>query len=253
MLRALMALGVTLVTATLIVAWLEFTREPDVEVVDFVPPTEEEKEADAFEGPVFFADERLARATRCTVHDMSMSDGFSDEWWVRFNAMEGDDALIRQVEAEAEAGSVEAMEQIAFHLASRGGDGTEDAARAWMVRAADAGSVSAINEIGYSYTHGTLGHERDVEAGVGWLMRAMEAGDPLAASNLASLYAEGEIAPPAGMDAQAASLEAHLVSAAGCYPPSLEVISDRLKRGRGVPRDLDAAGWIDRNLRIYRN
>ena len=51
MLRALMALAVTLVTATLIVGWLELTREPEVEIVEFTPPSEEEKEADAFEGP----------------------------------------------------------------------------------------------------------------------------------------------------------------------------------------------------------
>ncbi|MCF8880749.1 hypothetical protein L5876_13055 [Hyphobacterium sp. SN044] len=252
MLRALMALAVTLVTATLIVGWLEFTREPEVEIVEFTPPTEEEKEADAFEGPVFFEDERLARAARCTVNDMALSDGLSNEWWARFNAMDSDAALVAQIEAEAEAGSVEAMELIAFHLA-QGGESEAHRARGWMMRAAEAGSVAAINEIGYSYTHGSLGNERDVEAGAEWLIRAMEAGDPLAASNLANLYAEGEIDPPDGMDAQAASLEAHLVSAAGCYPPSLEVISDRLKRGRGVPRNLEAAGWIDRNLRIYRN
>lgn len=252
MLRALMALAVTLVTATLIVGWLELTREPEVEIVEFTPPTEEEKEADAFEGPVFFEDERLARAARCTVNDMALSDGLSNEWWARFNAMDSDAALVAQIEAEAEAGSVEAMELIAFHLAQLG-DTEADRARGWMMQAAEAGSVAAINEIGYSFTHGSLGNERDVEAGVEWLVRAMEAGDPLAAANLANLYAEGEIDPPNGMDAQAAALEAHLVSAAGCYPPSLEVISDRLKRGRGVPRNLEAAGWIDRNLRIYRN
>jgi len=253
MLRALMALAVTLVTATLIVGWLELTREPEIEIVEFTPPTEEEKEADAFEGPVFFEDERLARAARCTVNDMALSDGLSTEWWVRFNAMEGDPALVQQVEAEAETGNLQAMEQIAFHLASRGPEGSEAEARAWMIQAAEAGSVAAINEIGYSYTHGTLGQDRNLEEGVRWLLRAMEVGDPLAAANLANLYAEGEIDPPDGMDAQAASLDAHLVSASGCYPPSLEVISNRLKRGRGVPRDLEAAGWIDRNLRIYRN
>lgn len=252
MLRALMALGVTLVTATLIVGWLEFTRVPEVEIVEFTPPTEEEKEADAFEGPIFFEDERLARAARCTVNDMALSDGFSNAWWARFNSMDGDEAIVREIEAEAEAGNLEAMEQIAFHLAQRG-ESEAERARGWMLRAAEAGSVPAINEIGYSYTHGSLGTERDVEAGVEWLIRAMDAGDPLAAANLANLYAEGETDPPDGMDAEAASLEALLFSASGCYPPSLENISDRLKRGRGVPRDLEAAGWIDRNLRIYRN
>lgn len=251
MLRAFLALMTTFAAALVIVTWIEVTRVAETVAADFTPPGEEEKEADSAPGPLLFDDERITRAARCTVHDMSMSDGLSNEWWTRYNAMDADAELVEQVEAEAEAGDIQAMEQIAFHLASRGGTEAQTRARHWMMRAAEAGSVSAINEIGYSYTHGTLGHDRDVEEGVGWLLRAMEAGDPLAASNLANLYAEGAVEPPDGMDANTAALDALLDSAAGCYPPSLELVSDRLKRGRGVPRDLEAASVIDRNLRIY--
>ena len=253
MFRAFWILVVTFVVAGAVAGWVEMTRATVISEAGFIPPDEDEKEADSYSGPIHFDDERLMQAARCTVYDMTVSDGLSQEWWARFHAMDGDPGLVAGIEAEARDGNVEAMELIAFHLASRGDDAEEAEAGDWMMLAAEAGSITAINEIGYSLTHGGLGLDPDIHEGAIWLRRAIEGGDPLAASNLAHLYETGQLPPPEGMTAREASLDALLLSASHCYPPSLEQVSNRLKRGRDLPRDLEIAGNIDRNLRIYRN
>lgn len=253
MLRAFWILVVTFILAASVIGWVEMTRMPVVEDAGYVPPAEDQKQADIAPGPLPFEDERLVRAARCTVYDMTVTEGFEDAWVVEYEALGSGELPVQTVETRAQGGDVTAMELLAFHFAHRGGEEALPSAGDWMLRAAQAGSTIAAQEVGFARIEGTLGLEIDVEAGIRWLRQASEAGDPIAMHNIGELYELGMIDPPEGLDAEDAALDAYLDAAAGCYDDSLEVIADRMKRGRGLPRDLEVAGWIDRNIRIYRN
>lgn len=253
MLRAFLALMTTFAVALVIVVWIEATRAPEILAAEYTPPPEEAKVAEPAAPAVVFEEERLTRAAHCTVHDMTQAEGFAAEWLTEYEALGAGSLSVETLQGRAGEGDVTAMELLAFHFANRGGEGDETLAGDWMMQAAEAGSVVASQEVGFARVRGTLGLETDLAEGVRWLNLAYEAGDPIAAHNLGDLYTAGTIAPPPDLTAEDAALDAYLTAAAGCYDDSLEVISDRLKRGRGVPRDLEAAGWIDRNIRIFRN
>ena len=252
MFRAFWILVATFVIAGAVIGWVEMTRVPEIVDAGYIPPTEEEKEADTSTGPIFLEDERLMRAARCTVYDMTIAEGLENQWIADYNAL-GDGSLpVTEIESRAGNGDVTAMELLAFHLANRGGEDAMDAAGRWMVQAAEEGSVIASQEVGFARIQGTLGFDVDIDEGARWLSVAAQGGDPIATHNLADLYAAGTIDPPDGV-ASGDALEAYLDAAADCYADSLEEISDRLKRGHSLPRNLEIAGWIDRNVWIYRN
>lgn len=252
MARALALLMGTLVVAASLVGWVEASRPVEIADAGYVPPDDTMKQGDLAPGPLPYEDARLIQAARCTVSDMAIAEGISAEWSTQYHALNNGEIAVDEVQARAEGGELLAMEVLAFHLASAGDD-VEALAGQWMMRAAEAGSVIAINEIGYGHIHGTLGLDQDSEAGARWLRQGIAEGDALASHNLADLIEQGAVAPPDDQAPYEAALEHYLDAAAGCYVGSLVIISERLKRGRGVPQDLETAGDIDRNVRIYRN
>ena len=67
----------------------------------------------------------------------------------------------------------------------------ENRAMGLMIKAAEAGSSEAMNEVGLAYLTGDFGLEQDYEKAREWLERATEEGDKLAPVNLARVYAGG--------------------------------------------------------------
>ncbi|MCW5723393.1 MAG: sel1 repeat family protein [Maricaulaceae bacterium] len=189
-------------------------------------------------------DDPLSQARRCNVAEMLALRSAGDALFAELSAIEDDPQRYEDVQRRAEAGETPAMEVLAvYHWTSPIEDEPLNEGIDWMVRAAEAGSPFAMNELGYELARTNQGRKADPAAARAWLERAMAAGEPLAGYNLGRLYESGALGPDTedGRTASQAALDAYLHSAARCYYGGLEAVAARMWYGDGLPADRYAA------------
>jgi uncharacterized protein len=111
-----------------------------------------------------------------------------------------------------------------------------------LKKRAEAGDISAQNDLGYAYKTGS-GVEKNPEEAIKWIRRAADAGSPMAQRNLGLIYVQGYGVP---QDYQKAR-EWFLKSANQDFPNAYGQIGGLYQNGRGVPVDLaEAAQWYEK-------
>lgn len=105
---------------------------------------------------------------------------------------ERDVQVTDSLRAKALAGDLESMNYLGYLLIS-GAEGTGrdvDEGLGWLEKAAEAGDVKAVSNLGWLYLQGEL-VEKDLGKAVEWISKAAGAGLPVAQSTLGDLYRDG--------------------------------------------------------------
>jgi len=185
--------------------------------------------------------EWLEQARQCDRNAM-MELRFADELERLFsrNVETAPPSLIER----AEGGEAEAEAVLAIFNASNGDEviSDEELGRRLMA-AAERGSATAQNEIGYAYIHGDLGLEQNPQQAEMWLTRSAMQGEHIAMVSLARAYSDGVIQPVDGEERtqrQAAS-DAALMAAAHCNAYGLFLAGSLLGDPNTEPYDPEAS------------
>src|SRR5690606_35914356 len=140
-------------------------------------------------------------------------------------------AALAQYEKGAEAGQPDCMQRLAsFHFAGRGTEKDAEKGRAWLEKAAEAGSPLAAMEMASLIAND---ENPDLLAAYKYLLSAANSGAPLAQNELGLLYLSGKL----GLADPAASVAWFTRAAKSGHPSAQNNLATLYERGMGVSVD----------------
>lgn len=141
----------------------------------------------------------------------------------------------------AAAGNVDAMFNLGKSYEGTFGVGTKEQAAFWYQKAAEADDVEAMSEIGYAYKYGE-GVKQDVQEAFRWTQKAAEAGNAFSMVEVGLFYAEGEVIE----QDQEKAVEWYKQGIKAGSNRAMLALGDAYEYGKGIGRDeKQAAFWYD--------